>query len=109
MVPAGPSMSRSTAREARPSRTRRASATLVPHRFAAVRAVNGLIGSCATRPASRSLRRSSRIRYRRSDGGAPWGKRFSRSASCWYAPRAVAWAIAIPSLHYVPQELPAPG
>jgi hypothetical protein len=63
---------------------------------AAVATVNGLIGSRATSPASRSLKRSARIRKRRSDGGAPCGKRFRRSASWRYAPRAVAWAMAVP-------------
>ena len=80
-VPFGPSMSRSSAREASPSRTVRASASRMPHARAAARAVTGRIGSFATSAASRSLNSRRRIRNRSSDGGAPCGSRFSRSAS----------------------------
>ena len=72
-MPSGPPCRAGSLATASPSRTRRASASLTPQIRAACFAANGRIGSCATSAASRSVNSSSRIRYRRSDGGAPCG------------------------------------
>ncbi len=48
---------------------------------AACNFVKGRIGNCATRSASFSLNSIFRMAKSSSDGGAPWGKRFSRSES----------------------------
>ena len=80
-TPSGPSVSTRMALPARVSRVFRASASATPHAFAARAAVKGRIGSCATRPASRSLKSMARILNNTSDGGAPWGNRLRRSTS----------------------------
>ncbi len=80
-VPSGLSVSTRIARPASASRVFSASASPVPHAFAAAAAVKGRIGSCATRPASRSLKSMARILNSTSEGGAPWGNLFSRSTS----------------------------
>jgi hypothetical protein len=66
-------------REASPSSTARAWAPVIRQSRAAAAALNGLIGSSATRPASCSVYRTRRMLNSRSVGGAPWGKRLSRS------------------------------
>ena len=48
---------------------------------AALATVKGLMGRSATSAASRSLKRMERMRKRCSEGGAPCGKRLSRSVS----------------------------
>ena len=80
-VPLGPSMSSRIARDARPSSTVRASDSRMPQSLAARRAVTGRIGQPRDEPRLRSVNSSARIRYSRSDGGAPWGNRLSRSVS----------------------------
>jgi hypothetical protein len=87
-------MSSRIARDASPSSAARASGSGIFQIRAAVVAVTGLIGSCATSPVSRSLNSICRIWKSNSDGGAPCGNRFSRSESAWYAWRVVTWAMA---------------
>ena len=80
-VPPSPSQSTSSAREASVSSVVRASASETFQIPAARAAVKGRMGRTETSAASRSLKRIFRIWNRLSAGGAPWGKRFSRSVS----------------------------
>ena len=64
------------------SKTFFASIAVVFQARAAVSAEKGLIGRSETSCASFSLNRSFRMENSRSEGGAPWGKRLSRSESC---------------------------
>ncbi len=78
-VPRSPSQSTSSARPASTSSVVRASASPTFQIAAACFAVKGRMGSSDTSAASRSPKRIFRIRNRLSAGGAPCGKRFSRS------------------------------